>query len=223
MNKHNTQSILKYFLLVVIALSSGCTQSTVIDSPTPAIASENPSLSAQTLIPVFATSTITPIPCFSLSQTSTSDVEKKADEWFLSSILQIPSRDQYSAWKEWENSWETICGHYQTAILNNEPWIHNPIDVALRAFTFSEYFMPDNVIAIAMTERSITTFQNQTSETYMEHNVVTVVYSILHPNNGFEIRVDLVHEDEIWKIRWIGSRYKCGKSNNDNWSTNPCP
>lgn len=34
MNKYNTQSILKYFLLVVIALSSGCGQSTVIDSPT---------------------------------------------------------------------------------------------------------------------------------------------------------------------------------------------
>lgn len=34
MNKHNTQSILKLFLLIVIALSSGCGQSTVADSPT---------------------------------------------------------------------------------------------------------------------------------------------------------------------------------------------
>lgn len=34
MNKRNTKSILKYFLLIVTVLSSGCAQSTVIDSPT---------------------------------------------------------------------------------------------------------------------------------------------------------------------------------------------
>lgn len=34
MNKHNIQSILKLFLLIVISLSSGCKQSTTTDSPT---------------------------------------------------------------------------------------------------------------------------------------------------------------------------------------------
>jgi Tol biopolymer transport system component len=34
MNKHNTQSILKWFLLIAITLSSGCTESTIFDSPT---------------------------------------------------------------------------------------------------------------------------------------------------------------------------------------------
>src|SRR5258706_4069680 len=34
MNKHHTQSILKLFFLIVIALSSGCGQPTIIDSPT---------------------------------------------------------------------------------------------------------------------------------------------------------------------------------------------
>lgn len=221
MNKHVKQNILRFLILIVIAFSSGCTQSTIIDSPTPTAVNTNTPQSSQTPAPVIAT-TITPIPCVSSLQTPTSDIEKKADEWFLSSISQIPSRDQYSAWKEWENSWETICGHYQTAILNDEPWVHNPIDIALRTFTFSEYFMPDSVIAIAMPESNIATFQNQTFETYMEHNVVTVVYSILHPSQDFEIRVDLVREDEVWKIRWIGSRMKCYENNNPNWSTAPC-
>ncbi len=34
MNKHNSQSILKYLLLIAIALSAGCGQSTIADSPT---------------------------------------------------------------------------------------------------------------------------------------------------------------------------------------------
>jgi len=222
MNKHFTQNILNLLLLIVIAFSSGCTQSTTTDSPTSTAVNTNTPQSSQTPAPIIATATITPIPCVSSSQTPTSDIEKEADEWFLSSISQIPSRDQYSAWKEWGNSWETTCGHYQTAILNDEPWVHNPIDIALRTFTFSEYFMPDSVIAVAMPERSITTFQSQTFETYMVHNVVTVVYSILHPTQDLEVRVDLVHEDEIWRIRWIGSRWKCYESNDPKWNIDPC-
>jgi len=224
MNKHFTRNALRFLLLVVIALISGCGQSTGIDSLTPISTNTNMPYLPQTSIPtIITTSAVTQISCVASSQTPTSDIEKDADEWFLSSISQIPSRNQYNAWKEWENSWETICSHYQTAIVNNETWIHNPIDTALKTFTFSEYFIPDNVIAIAMPERNITTFQNQTIETYMEHNVVVVVYSILHPNQDLEIRVDLVHEDEIWKIRWIGSRWKCYKNDNANWSTEPCP
>jgi len=223
MNNHFIQNISRFLLLIVPAFSSSCTQSTIIDSPTLTAVNTNIPQSSQTPAPAIVTATFTPTPCVSSSQTPTSDIEKKADEWFLSLISQIPGRDQYSAWKEWENSWETICGHYQTAILNDEPWVHNPIDIALRTFTFSEYFMPDNVIAIAMPESNIVAFQNQTFETYMEHNVVTVVYSILHPNRDLEVRVDLVHEDEIWRIRWIGSRWKCYESNAPQWSTAPCP
>lgn len=213
MNKHNSLSILNILFLLAIVLSSGCGQSTHIDSSTSTVVSSNTLQSSQTP---------TPISCVSLSQTPTSDIEKKADDWFLSSISQISGRDQYSNSKDWANSWETICSHYQTAISNNESWVHNPIDVALKTFTFSEFFIPDNVIALTMPERKTTTFQNQASETYVEHNAIVVVYSILHPDQDLEIRVDLIREDEIWKIRWIGSRWKCYKNTNVNWSTEPC-
>lgn len=197
MNKNNSLSILNIIFLIAITLSSSCGQSTHIDSSTSTIVSSNNLQPSQTP---------SPVSCVSFSETPTSDIEKKADEWFLSPISLISGRDQYSNSKDWANSWETICSHYQIAISNNESWVHNPIDVALKTFTFSEFFIPDNVIASAMPEHKTTIFQNQTSETYMEHNAVVVVYSILHPDQDLEIRVDLVREDDIWKIRWIGSR-----------------
>jgi len=191
MNKNNTQSTLKLFLLIITALSSGCGQSTIADSPT--TTHEN------------ITITPTPISCDSFPKISITDDEKIAEEWFKISKPDIPNRNLYST----VNDWKTFCQLYQNAASNGEEWIKSHVDTAVLTMGISnqDEFFPDKVVVIVNPDN---------------HSIATVVVTKLNMIvKVAEGRVDLVREDGIWQIMWLGTRVKCNSAP-DNWSITGC-
>ena len=173
----------------------------------------------QNLVPVIATATSTQIPCISSSQAQKTEFQELTQVWFQSPISQVPGHDQYHAW----DNWTSICSTYQAAVSDDAHWVHNPISIAIMtiSLTNSDNFLPDRVVAIARPEHNQVIVQNETHETIADHNVVIVVFSVSHlliPEA--EIRVDLVRENGIWQIMWIGSRVKCNSTDVD-WMKQP--
>ncbi len=193
MNKHFTQNILRFLLLIVIAPSSGCTQSVNSDSLT--VNNINTMQPSQTPIPVIMIATMTPIPCISAPQTSRSDVEKEAEEWFLSSKQMVADRQQYIA----SNKWENFCVKYQNAILNKEYWASAPIEIALqiRGFPYEQGPFPTSIYSISS----------------KHHEFITII--ILEDDlmddsiKAIETRFDLIQVDRLWQLYWYGIRLQC--------------
>jgi hypothetical protein len=207
MNKHNTQSILKYLLLIVIALSSGCGQSTIIDS------------SISLTAPVIPTVTVTSLPCYAWTQTSTTELEKIAEKWFLSSIPQIPERNQYR-FVDTGEAWAVFCGNYQHLIITNNPIARNPIDISLRLITQSagdNHFQIDNIIVAAVYSADLLTNNSPSFSSSLSRNIMTVTVTHPYIDILLEERIDYVFENDIWKIKWWGSRWKCINNKELEW------
>lgn len=213
MNKHNTQSILKFFLLTVAVLSTGCGQSTL------AASTETIENAVTPQPPSSPTLTVTPLPCYSWTQTSTTDIEKIAEEWFLSDNPQVPERNQYKI-VDSEETWATICGNYQYLILKNEPLVHNPIEISLRMITQSagpDYFYIDNIVVVAVNSDELLAKTKPT--TYPRNrNIMTVIVTRPSIDALFESRIDYVFENSVWQIRWWGTRWKCINSEDSKWN-----
>ena len=207
MNKHHTKAIMKIFLLIVIALSSGCGQSTITASPIDATSTNTPFPSPTlTTMPVIVGAAATKIPCILSPQTVTTDFERSAEEWFQVSKSEVPNRDEYSAMDD-KDEWSKFCSFYKNAASFDEVLTHNPINIAtlMTMGTYDkEQIFPDKVILLANPDN---------------HKIVTVVLTKFNMVvTASESRVDLVNEFGIWQIMWIGSRVKCN-SLNDNWTT----
>jgi hypothetical protein len=203
MNNYFKPNILIFLLLIVIALISGCGQSTFADS------SKSPTLVSEEILltPTFP-------PCLPLPQASSSEFVNIANDWFQSSQPSITSRNKYNYdSNHTERIWNRFCENFQTAILNKEPWLDNPIDIALRlaGYPNGDYWYPDTITAH-----------------YRKHSpyivtVVIVVTGLLDDSVGAsDIRVDLVFTEEKWHVQWFGFRQQCIRDNIDGWVTNPC-
>jgi hypothetical protein len=207
MNKHNTQSILKFSLLIAIAITSGCGQSTVTDSPT------------STSIPVIPTVTATPLPCYSWMQAPTTELEKIAERWFLSNVSQIPERSLYELVDAAE-SWGTICYHYQHLILTHDPIIQNPIKISLEILTQppgKDYFGIDKIVLAAANSDELLTNNNLAVPGPRDRNIMTVIVNYPYLKVQFESRIDYIYENDIWRFRWWGHRWKCINDKETEW------
>lgn len=227
MNKHFTRNTLGFLLLVVIAISSGCRQSTVVDSQTPMVntATLRPSPTSTPEIPTVAT---TPLPCFSLPSAPTKGIETIAENWFLSEIPQITSRDQYR-FVDYLESWNGVCKIYQHAIRLGEDWTKSPTEIALRITTSNTYleaFTPNRIILVAENDQHLIAKNTNSVPPVANRNIVIVVINYSHYNFHSEDRFDFVRENEIWQIRWWGNRWKCIDSiDSSKWNTDAlnCP
>jgi hypothetical protein len=156
-----------------------------------------------------------------LPKSPTSEVEVIADEWFQSTIPQIPDRTQYLFNNSLEG-WSVICRLYQHAILNDKEIAYRPIDVSLRIITEStnrDYFAIDKVIAVAVNSENLTANKITLIPPEGNRDIVTVVVSYSRYHVQFETRTDFVYENDLWQIRWIGNRWRCiTDAGNESWS-----
>jgi len=211
MNKHFTQKTLRHLPLIIIALTSGCGQSSIIDSPKP-VSTNSPEPSSTPTV-VVASETATLRPCLFPPQASPSEFVKMADDWFQSSQPPILERSNYNP-KPSEWTWDRFCKRYHAAILNQEYWINSPVETAIRVagYPSDDYWYPDTVTAY-----------------YQKHSpfiVTVVIFTTRLLNDSVsseEVRVDLVNVDGIWKIEWFGFRWLCSRDQTDEWVITLCP
>ncbi|MBK9928158.1 MAG: hypothetical protein IPP66_23060 [Anaerolineales bacterium] len=219
MNKHYIQSILKFTLLIVTILSAGCGRSTLTASPETMADTITPQpFSTSTSVPTTPTITVTPLPCYSWTQTPTTDLEKIAENWFLSNIPQIPERSLYQLVDAGE-TWSAICYHYQYLILTNDTIAQSPIEISLHILTQSagqDYFYIDNVI-VAAVNSDILRNNNLAVPAPRDRNIMTVIVTDPYIDVQTESRIDFVFENDIWEIKWWGYRWKCITGEDIEW------
>ena len=233
MNNYNTQSILKYFLLVTIVLVSGCGQSTIIDSPsvpsqkpTETITLEPTSTLTSTVSVPAATSTS--LPCFSLPEKPTTLTATIAEDWFLSEIPQVTSRDQYRFIDSLE-AWVGVCKIYQHSIQSGENWTKSPTEIALRIVTQNSYldlYTPNKILLVAENDEILATKNNHLIPPVAYRNIAIVVIEYSHFDFHAENRFDFIRENGIWQFRWWGTRWQCiGDTDATIWHTGTrnCP
>lgn len=169
-----------------------------------------------------STATVTPIPCF--PQKPTTDLERIAETWFLSSVPQIPERKKYEFVGTGE-AWAIICSQYQNLLLTNEKY--DPIEISLQVVTQSagqDYYQMDSVIVAAINSDHLVT-NSDLDRSMKDRNIVTVVVS--HPSFDVQVesRADYIYENKIWQIRWLGYRWKCINITDPEWRTGKvdCP
>ncbi len=207
MNKNFTQNILGFLWLIFIAISLGCTQSVDIDSLTANSVNTITIQPSQTPASITAAATSTPISCVSFPQTANSDIEKIADEWFLSSQPLVTEREGYI----FIDSWDRFCDDYKEAVFNQAYWINAPIELALHVtgYPHPEDLFPTSVYAVTMERRS---------------DVMTVI--ILEADTrddsvkAIESRINLIKVDRLGQIYWRGFRLRCRQS--IDWVTESC-
>lgn len=224
MNKNFTKNIPRILLLIFTALSSGCAQTSINKFPTPI---NTLSLQTSTSVPVISpTVTVTSLPCISINQTPKTEIEQIAEKWFLSDIPQISQRSQYrlSDMKEGIN----VCGVYQYYLMNNKE-VYSPMDISLHIITQSpvggNYFSIDNLVVVAKNSKDLLSSIDYAIPPAGSRDVVIIVVAHSYLNVHFETRTDYIFENDIWKIRWSGSRWKCININNPIWKTDriDCP
>jgi hypothetical protein len=206
-------------ILLNIILFSSCRQ----------LPANTPATSTNTLIPQFnqdkveavSIFTATSIPCLEspLSQTQpTTDIEKISETWFLSDISLIPNRLNYK-FVDSPQDWAGICKQYQQAILTNNDWIHSPTEAALTLITKSDHLSiyPSNQIILAAENYKNINAENKNNFT---ENIAVVVVNYFRDGTYFETRFDFIVEDEIWRPKWWGLRWKCTNNmNSSEWNT----
>jgi|GEM_PF-3237580 len=220
---HSTATLL--FSIACVFLS-GCTQTT--SAITPSLPTSNKIL--QTPVPKSATPTftVTPLPCMSLPKEPTTELEKVAEKWFLSSVTQIPERSQYE-FNNAQEAWSIVCSGYQRWLLSKNPSAYSPIEISLQLVTQSvqlQYFLLDNVIVAAVSSEELTADSGQIHPPSYFRNIVTVVLTYPYADVYFETRNDYVFENDIWQIRWWGTRWKCINNKDAKWNTSEeiaCP
>ena len=199
MNKSLAKNYLRFFLLVIVTYSSGCTQSTVIDSLQ----------SFQT--PISINLTPTPIPCISSPKTPSLEIEKTAEEWFLSFQPMIEERDKYIPF----DSWNGFCTRYQNAIMNEEYWASSSIEIALNiiGLPHPEDAFPTSIYAVT------TKFDNIMIVTIQQTNIAD------DSVEARETRLDLIKVDRLWQLYWGGYRLRCYRPYGQphDWIKQPCP
>jgi hypothetical protein len=212
MKKHNAQNALRFLFLICIAFSSGCAQSTVTNTPmstlqpTQTLTVINTPISTPTLpIP-----TATLIPCNPSSQSLETDIEKAAQEWFISVDSPMLGRNEYKAYSEWSK----FCEIYNQNVLNNKPSIKDPIALAMLIAGYP------NIDGVAPS--SVTVFYGYSNPDIVS---VTIISKNLMDDGirDSDNRIDLVNVNGIWQIQWIGFRLHCRRNHNENWVTSPCP
>lgn len=208
MKKHIKQNILKFLLPIVIVSSSGCGQLTVTD---PSISTLQPTKTLAVInTPTIQLLTATPIPCNPMPSSFTTDIEKVAEEWFVSPDSLMLNRNEYKP----SDKMSKFCEIYVQAAINNEPWVQDPIELAMLITGYP------NIDGVAPS--SVAAYYG-----YKNPNIVsvTIVSKNLMDDSIRDVdnRIDLVNIDNVWKIQWAGFRLRCRRNNNDNWITTPCP
>lgn len=143
---------------------------------------------------------------------SASAIEIQANEWFISDIDQVLGRDQYKPeiidWK-----WDWFCEQHQKAILNNESWLGDPIEMAMKSQGY-----PDTENSVPNTVKSFFGKNSQMA-------IVILTYTNL-PDDSIkdqEWRIDLVKSSKKeWTIHWIGYRQRCRRTGSDVWVAERC-
>ena len=121
--------------------------------------------------------------------TPSADIEKEADQWFISSNSPMPRRDFYTELK----SYDPLL-IYQSAVESKETWINYPEQIAWRAF-----LPPPEIEGFVPTQISI----------YFYNTDIQSVLITLISRAGIgatENRTDFVKVHSVWKIVWAGQR-----------------
>jgi hypothetical protein len=211
----------KFVLLLLMALLifGGCELPTTVNGPTRTASTKaSPTFTSKPENPAI---TATSLPCNSVTETPTTELEKVAETWFLSSISEIPARSQYK-FNDVRETWRTVCSAYQRLLLSTDRIAYNPTEISLRLITESaqnQSLLLDNVIMIATSSKELLAGVNQTHPANYFRNIATVVVRYPYTNVQFESRVDYVLQNEIWQIRWSGMRWRCINSNDSKWNT----
>jgi hypothetical protein len=222
MNKHNTQFIPKFILLIVTALSSGCTQATITAFPTATHSVESSLIQSPIPAPIISTVDATLLNCFPIPSAPTAEIEKVAENWFLSDISQINGRDLYGFVDNLE-SWIGICKIYQHATQLGEDWTKSPTEIVLRLITQNSYlelYTPNKLTLVAENDENLVAKNNHLIPPVANQNIAIVVIEYSHYNFHAEDRFDFVRENGFWQIRWWGNRWQCiNSTNNTVWNT----
>jgi hypothetical protein len=213
------QNYFVLLLLMAFVFFSGCGQPMTVNDPTSTVS--NNASPTFTSIPEHPAVTVTSLPCISIPETPTTELEKIAETWFLSSISQIPARTQYE-FGDVKETWRTVCSAYQRQVLSDGQVTYNPTEISLRLITEAaqnQSVLLDHVIMIAVSSEELIAGATQTHPPSYFRNIATVVVMYPYTNVQFETRVDYVFENKIWQIRWSGTRWRCINNNDAKWNT----
>ena len=88
---------------------------------------------------------------------------------------------------------------YDAAITQQEDWVNSPYEIGLRfaGYPNIDRVLPDKVTVFYVTSKKQIVVVQKTRPVFDD--------SI----SAEEIRVDLVLEDEMWKVEWAGGRWRC--------------
>ncbi|GEM_PF-5831930 len=119
--------------------------------------------------------------------------------FFRANSESLVSRDSFRPYDFNRDPWLTsFKNKYQKALARKEPWVADPIAIALRVAGFpnSDGTTPNEIYAYYQTQTKMTAIVRSFG---LEDDSVSAE----------EIKVDLVYRSQRWEIDWAGGRWKC--------------
>lgn len=148
-----------------------------------------------------------------LAKQKETEIERKADEWFQSLQFPATSRNHYTLVSH-QGTWSSFCKAYEQALQDNEEWVSDPVKIALRlaGYPNDDHLSPDNVS---------TYYSNKSSKIV---SVIVLSTNLMDDSiKDKEYRVDLLEENNSWRIQWAGYRQRCWRGFLGGWTRGFCP
>ncbi len=123
-----------------------------------------------------------------------------------------PNRYRYKAYDLMSAKWQSgFAKIYRQALASKASWIKNPHTIALRisGYPNEDNTQPEKIEMIQTKGKSVFIISSGNLRDDSVSNIQT--------------RIDLIQHGQIWKVAWVGERWRCYRSQVFDWGTVLCP